>query len=192
VTAIYYVLRFAWTDYLARARIQFGFDVLLVTWLVWITGNANSPYAALYIVIISVASLFVGPRGAMITSIACRRVQRVRPGGSRCGSAGFSSEAVANTIRFVGLSDVSFLVVGLLAAKLAHRQTRSIFNSKQPRDRWRFALHERIVESIRSGVVYRSRGPHLYLQCRCRRDHRFGLPKFAVMTYQSFGDMKRR
>jgi hypothetical protein len=37
------------------------FDVLLVTWLVWITGNANSPYAALYIVIISVASLFVGP-----------------------------------------------------------------------------------------------------------------------------------
>ena len=43
--------------------------MLLVTWLVWITGAVHSPYAALYIVIISVASLFVGPRGAMITSI---------------------------------------------------------------------------------------------------------------------------
>src|SRR3989449_9068922 len=55
----------------------------------------------------------------------------------------------------MGLSDVSFLVVGLLAAKLAERQlradvqlaaaTRSLADLR--------ALHERIVESIRSGVV---------------------------------------
>jgi len=70
LTGVYYVARFAWKNYLAQARFQFFFDVLLVTWLVWITGNANSPYAGLYIVIISVASLFVGPRGAMIMSKA--------------------------------------------------------------------------------------------------------------------------
>ena len=35
------------------------------------------------------------------------------------------SKSIANAIQFVGLSDVSFLVVGLLAAKLADRQTRS-------------------------------------------------------------------
>ena len=45
------------------------FDVLLIIWLVWNTGYVNSPYAALYIVVISVASLFLGPRGALITSI---------------------------------------------------------------------------------------------------------------------------
>src|SRR5262245_66530980 len=71
LTGVYCVARLAWKNYLAQARIQFVFDVLLVTWLVWLTGNANSPYAALYIVIISVASFFVGPRAAMITSIGC-------------------------------------------------------------------------------------------------------------------------
>src|SRR5205807_4467847 len=66
-----------------------------------------------------------------------------------------SNEYLADAIQSMGLSDVSFLVVGLLAAKLAERQlradvqlaaaTRSLADLR--------ALHERIVESIRSGVV---------------------------------------
>src|SRR6266576_4468471 len=71
LTVIYSLARVLWKNYLVQAQIQFIFDVLLVTWLVWITGNANSAYAGLYIVIISVASLYVGPRGAIITSIGC-------------------------------------------------------------------------------------------------------------------------
>src|SRR6266851_4937588 len=68
---------------------------------------------------------------------------------------GVTGESIANAIQSMGLSDVSFLVVGLLAAKLAERQlrvdvqlaaaTRSLADLR--------ALHERIVESIRSGVV---------------------------------------
>jgi two-component system sensor histidine kinase PilS (NtrC family) len=68
---------------------------------------------------------------------------------------GISSESIANTIQFVGLSDVSFLVVGLLAAKLADRQTRSdvqLAAATRSLADLR-ALHERIVESIRSGVI---------------------------------------
>ena len=137
-----------------QARLQFFFDMLLVTWLVWMTGNAASPYAAIYIVIISVASLFLGPRDTMIASIGCAAAFNA------CAlfviyTPGASSETMGNIIQSVGLSDVSFLVVGLLAAKLAHRQTssdvqlaaatRSLADLR--------ALHERIVESIRSGVV---------------------------------------
>ena len=153
LTVLYCIGRVTWKDFLAQARLQFFFDVLLATWLVWITGIAASPYAALYIVIISVAGLFVGSRDTMIASIgsaaaftACALLASTR---------GESSEAMANTIQSVGLSDVSFLVVGLLAAKLAHRQTvsdvqlaaatRSLADLR--------ALHERIVESIRSGVI---------------------------------------
>lgn len=156
LTIAYSLARAVWRNYLAQARIQFVFDVLLVTWLVWITGNANSPYAALYIVIISVASLFVGPRGAMITSIgsvaafnACALLALSR------GESSFSSEAIANTIQLVGVSDISFLVVGLLAAKLAHRQTRSDLQLEAATRSLADlrALHERIVESIRSGVI---------------------------------------
>jgi two-component system sensor histidine kinase PilS (NtrC family) len=153
LTLAYCVARLAWKNYLAQARLQIFLDVLMVTWLVWISGNISSPYAALYIVIISVASLFLGRRGALITSIgsaaafnACTLFALNR---------GLGSETLANVAQTLGLSDISFLVVGLLAAKLAHSQTtshvelaaatRSLADLR--------ALHERIVESIRSGVI---------------------------------------
>src|SRR5947199_7491161 len=68
---------------------------------------------------------------------------------------GATSEVMANTIQLVGLSDISFLVVGLLAAKLAHGQTKSdvqLAAAMRSLTNLR-ALHERIVESIRSGVI---------------------------------------
>jgi two-component system sensor histidine kinase PilS (NtrC family) len=154
VTLVYSLTALVWKNYLAQARLQILLDVLLVTWLVWNSGNVNSPYAALYIVIISVASLFLGPRGALITSIGSAAAFNTCAlyAISRNGA---SSETLANTIQSVGLSDISFLVVGLLAAKLAHSQstsdvqlaaaTRSLADLR--------ALHERIVESIRSGVI---------------------------------------
>ncbi|MFN2576334.1 MAG: nitrogen regulation protein NR(II) [Pyrinomonadaceae bacterium] len=154
LTLVYCIARLAWKNFLAQARLQILFDVLLVTWLVWISGNFRSPYAALYIVIISVASFFLGPRGALITSVgsavtfnACVLYTMSHPGAN--------IETLATTIQTVGLADISFLVVGLLSAKLAHSQTtshvqlaaatRSLADLR--------ALHERIVESIRSGVI---------------------------------------
>ena len=160
LTIIYCVARLLWKNSLAQARFQFAADVLLVTWLVATTGSVSSPYAALYIVIISIASLFVGPRGAIITSIgsaaafnACAllTIGGIGPFAGR----GVTGESLANTIQHVGLSDVSFLVVGLLAAKLADRQTRSdvqLAAATRSLADLR-ALHERIVESIRSGVI---------------------------------------
>jgi two-component system sensor histidine kinase PilS (NtrC family) len=197
LTGAYYVARFAWGNYLAQARIQFFFDVLLVTWLVWITGNANSPYAALYIVIISVASLFVGQRGAMITSIGCVAAFNgcALLALSR-GTAGFSSEAIANTIQYVGLSDVSFLVVGLLAAKLAHRQTRSDLQLEAATRSLADlrALHERIVESIRSGVVTTDLEGRIYT-FNAAAEEITGYKPSEVRGHDVsifFGDMKRQ
>src|SRR6267378_2321028 len=56
---------------LFQARFQFVVDIFLVTWLVWITDVIHSPYIALYIVIIAASSLFLGPRDAIVTSVAC-------------------------------------------------------------------------------------------------------------------------
>jgi two-component system sensor histidine kinase PilS (NtrC family) len=66
-----------------------------------------------------------------------------------------TEESLANVLQAMGLADVSFLAVGLLAAKLAERRlhsdvqleaaTRSLADLR--------ALHERIVESIRSGLI---------------------------------------
>ncbi len=153
LTVLYGAARLLWNNFLSQARLQFFFDVLLVTWLVWITGIASSPYAALYIVIIAIAGLYVESRDTMIASVGSALAFTACA--SLASSRGVSSEVMANTIQAVGLSDISFLVVGLLAAKLAHRQTvsdvqlaaatRSLADLR--------ALHERIVESIRSGVV---------------------------------------
>ena len=169
LTVVYCAARLLWKNYLAQARVQFLADILLVTWLVWTTGNVSSPYAALYVVIISVASLFVGPRGAMITSIGSAAAFNVcallaLSGFGPFAVHGVNGESIANTIQYVGLSDVSFLVVGLLAAKLADRQTRSdvqLAAATRSLADLR-ALHERIVESIRSGVITTDLLGHIY------------------------------
>src|SRR5678815_5636918 len=56
---------------LLQARFQLTIDVLLVTWLVWNYNVVQSPYVALYIVIIAISSLFLGPREAVVTSVGC-------------------------------------------------------------------------------------------------------------------------
>ena len=159
LTIIYCAAHLLWKNLLAQAQVQFFFDVLLITWLVWTTGNIHSPYSALYIVVISMASLFIGPRGAMITSVgsaaAFNACVLVAINGAGPIAARATGESLANTIQSLGLSDVSFLIVGLLAAKLAERKlhsdvqlaaaARSLADLR--------ALHERIVESIRSGVI---------------------------------------
>jgi two-component system sensor histidine kinase PilS (NtrC family) len=143
-----------------QARIQFLLDVILVTWLVWATGDINSPYAAAYIIVISAASIYLGPRGALITSVGC---VAAFTGITLATSAGLvpayisprAETLTAKAIQAIGLNDIAFLVVGLLSARLAARQSHSdvqLIAATQTLASLR-ALHERIVESIRSGVI---------------------------------------
>ena len=145
---------------LMQARLQLAVDVGLVTWLVWNHDVIQSPYIALYIVIIAVSSVFLGPRGAIITSVGCAVAF------SACSLAltGVLGQAnpsrliggsLSQTVQWVGLFDIAFLVVGLLSARLAERQSRSDVRLRAARQSLATlrALHERIVASIRSGVV---------------------------------------
>ena len=142
------------------ARLQFVVDIFLVTWLVWVTDDVHSPYTALYIVIISLASSFLGPRDAMVTSVGCALAftgcaLAVIFGLGLRPTQVVVERSVSETIQSVGLFDLAFLVVGLLSAKLAERQSHSdvrLMAATQTLANLR-ALHERIVESIRSGVV---------------------------------------
>jgi two-component system sensor histidine kinase PilS (NtrC family) len=140
--------------------VQLTVDALLVTWLVWATGDINSPYAAAYILVISAASIFLGPRGALITSVGCvvafTVITLATAGGLIPPFTHDPDNALtAKAVQAIGINDVAFLVVGLLAARLAERQARSdvqLIEATQSLATLR-ALHERIVESIRSGVV---------------------------------------
>ena len=152
-TALYAAARLLSRNFVVQARTQLFFDVLLITWLVWMTDDLRSPYTALYILLISVAGFFVGPRGAMITSVgsaaaftSCAVIAFTGVGWHRALDA--APVSLATTVQLVGFSDVSFLIVGLLAARLAERQTRfdvQLAAATQSLANLR-ALHERIVE----------------------------------------------
>jgi two-component system, NtrC family, sensor histidine kinase PilS len=143
-----------------QAGAQLFVDVLLITWLVWITGDVYSPYVALYVISIAVASIFLGPRGALITSVGCVVAFTGLALSAVTGLVPHYTPApvlvpVYKAVETIGINDVAFLVVGLLAARLSERQTRSdvrLIAATQSLASLR-ALHERIVESIRSGVV---------------------------------------
>jgi two-component system sensor histidine kinase PilS (NtrC family) len=143
-----------------QASVQLFTDALIVTWLVWATGDVRSPFAALYIVIISVASIFLSARAALVASVGCAAIFT---GLSVCVLSRLipplvPAEPEISTLRLVqsiGLNDIAFFVVGLLAAQLAQRQSRydvQLSETTQTLASLR-ALHERIVESIRSGVI---------------------------------------
>src|SRR5882724_8895479 len=160
LTVVYYIAQRFSRRLLVQARLQFAVDVFLVTWLVWTSDVIHSPYTALYIVIISVASLFLGPRDAMVTSVGSTAAftgcaLAVINGLGNHPSAPILTSSLSQSIQAIGLFDVAFLVVGLLSARLAERQSRSdvrLIAATQSLANLR-ALHERIVESIRSGVV---------------------------------------
>ena len=152
-------LRFSRLAVSAQAGAQFALDALLITWLVLATGDLSSPYSALYIVAISVASIFLGARGSLLMSVGCAvcytATMLALATGWVGGARGLTPSSLAEAVETTGLNDVAFLVVGLLAARLAERQTRSEVEMREAASALASlrALHERIVESIRSGVI---------------------------------------
>src|SRR4029079_14942652 len=71
LTVLYALARTFSKALLLQARVQFLIDIILVTWLVWTTDVIHSPYIAIYIVVIAASSLFLGPRDAVVISLAC-------------------------------------------------------------------------------------------------------------------------
>jgi two-component system sensor histidine kinase PilS (NtrC family) len=143
----------------AQSCAQFFFDVVTVTWLVGAANDLHTPYVALYVVVISLASVYLGARGALVTAVGCAvcyTTLTLAPafGFARAGG-GIAAASAGELLTNVGLYDIAFLFVGLLAARLAERQARSdvqLVAATHALANLR-ALHERIVESIRSGVV---------------------------------------
>jgi two-component system, NtrC family, sensor histidine kinase PilS len=160
LTVLYALLRRFSRALVFQARFQFLIDIILVTWLVWTTDVIHSPYIALYIVVIAASSLFLSPRDAIVISLGCAvaftaSTLVVLNGSGRLPTQDLLDAGRAQTFQSIGLFDIAFLIVGLLSARLAERQSRSDVRLKAAAQSLATlrALHERIVESIRSGLV---------------------------------------
>jgi two-component system sensor histidine kinase PilS (NtrC family) len=155
LTTVYAVIFRLSQNTLLQARLQLAVDILIVTWLVWHSGVIQSPYIALYIVIIAISSLFFIARDAVVTSVVCAVAFTACAVSLMSHTPAAANDSLQQTVQAVGMFDVAFFVVGLLSARLAERQSRSdvrLLAATQSLASLR-ALHERIVESIRSGVV---------------------------------------
>ncbi len=153
--AYFFVMRLS-SNYTWQIRIQFALDAILTTWLVWRTGDLTSPYITLYIVVISVASIFMRGKWTLLMSVFCVLLFSalgIATSFSFIDSLGKLPDT-SRIIQIIGFHDVAFLVVGLLSARLAERYsaneklketTKTLANLR--------VLHERIVESIRSGLI---------------------------------------
>jgi len=156
LTAAYSIwFRFSRT-LLWQVRTQFFIDVLLITWLVWETGDLVSANITLYIILISVTGFYLGKNDAHFIAALCAlsfTALSVLTSWSLIYSAS-GDIASSKAVQIIAFNDVAFLLVGLLAARLADR--RKVGEALKQAEA-NFAnlnvLHERILASINSGLI---------------------------------------
>jgi two-component system, NtrC family, sensor histidine kinase PilS len=152
------LVRFAW--------IQIGIDFLLETILVARTGGIESPFAVLYVITVTVASLVFRRRvsllAASVAIISFGTVTNMQLYGlvEMWGWLPPARLSAPEVLQMFGVYSLAILVVGLLSGALAdqlHHADQSLREKEQGLSRLQ-AFHENIVQSISSGVFTTDEG----------------------------------
>ena len=156
LTIIYFFLLRLNSHLRVQVKIQFFLDAVLITWLIWRTGDLSSPYITLYIVLISVASIFLRPTSTLLGAVVCAAMFIALAFLSVSGvieSTGITPDP-GKAIQIVSFHVVALLLVGILASRLSDGRSsgRELEATAKSLANLRL-LHQRIVESIRSGLV---------------------------------------
>ncbi|MEQ1604647.1 MAG: ATP-binding protein [Pyrinomonadaceae bacterium] len=156
LTIVYFFLLRLSSALAWQIRAQFLLDALLITWLVWRTGDISSPYITLYIVLISVASFFLRSVSTLLMAAVCGSLFIALSilAVTSVIESNSAVQDIGKAVQIISFHVVAMLVVGLLASRLSdrHRSVDELEETAKNLANLR-ALHERIVESIRSGLV---------------------------------------
>lgn len=159
--AYLYVLRQS-TAYERQGQVQILIDILIVTGLVYLTGDIISPLSALYLISILVASSILKKRAvfaiASASALSYGAVsalvvdQVIPPGNLLLKHADLS---FATTISTVVLHMIGFFVVAALSCHLAARLQRSASDLESATRRLAnlTAYNDRVIDSISSGLI---------------------------------------
>ncbi|NJN68985.1 MAG: PAS domain S-box protein [Nitrospira sp.] len=146
------LVQFAWA--------QIVIDFLLETILIARTGGIESPFAVLYVISVTVASLVPRRRVGLLTASLCIILFGIVTNVQLYGLAEVwgwlphTRLSAAETLQAFGVYSLAFLVVGFLSGALADQLGQadiSLHEKEQGLTRLR-AFHENIVHSISSGV----------------------------------------
>src|SRR5215470_7810926 len=141
---------------------QLSLDVILVTWLVYSTGSVESPFLALYLVIIFAASSMFDRRQVFMLAgfaallYAANAVIRMTGAISWApGMASYEGEKLKTVQFMLALNIIAIIGVSVLSSHLADRLRRSEDElAIAARDLADYrAFNDRIIESMRSGLV---------------------------------------
>jgi two-component system sensor histidine kinase PilS (NtrC family) len=163
ITIVYALtLRYVKTPSALRqfASVQVGMDLLLETFLVARTGGIDSPFSALYVSTVALASLILRRRGGLVTAgvsaILFGTVTNLQLYGL-VASRGWlqpSRMTFEESIQALVLHGLALVLVGLLSGALAEqlqRADQSLIEKEQGLIRLQ-AFHENVVQSISSGL----------------------------------------
>lgn len=195
LTIVYFFLLRLSSALAWQIRAQFLLDALLITWLVWRTGDISSPYITLYIVLISVTSFFLRPLPTMLMSVTCALLfiaLSILAVLSVIESSGPVQE-FRKAVQIVSFHVIAMLVVGLLASRLSdrHRSVDELEETAKDLAKLR-VLHERIVESIRSGLITTDLDGNIFsFNAAAREITGYGPEEVrGTSIYQLFGDIR--
>ncbi|TAJ27599.1 MAG: PAS domain S-box protein [Nitrospirae bacterium] len=142
------------------ASFQLGTDLLLETALVGETGGVESPFSALYVITVALASLILRRRGGLVmTGVAVLLfglVAGIQWSGVLASGGWFPPGrlSMAETLHMFGLHGLALVMVGLLSGELAEQLRRtgqSLLEKERGLHRLQ-AFHQNVVQSISSGL----------------------------------------
>ena len=145
-----------------QGYIQFSLDICSVTWLVYNTGDVESPFLALYLVIIFAACALLGRTGVSLVGalagvlyvcVGVLTISGLQP--RAAGWSPYEGSELSWTQFMFSLNLVAIFAVAILSSQLAERIRRSETQlASATRDLADYRLfNDRIIESMRSGLV---------------------------------------
>lgn len=156
LTIVYLFLLRMGQNYQLQTRIQLFLDSLLITWLVWRTGDLTSPYIMLYLVLISVVGFFLTAKETILAAVWCVllfTVLSILTTVEMLHTFGTAPET-RRVVQIISFNDIAFLLVGLLASRLSDRLASGEKLRETTKTLAKLQVqHERIIESIRSGLI---------------------------------------
>ncbi|HVG22207.1 MAG TPA: ATP-binding protein [Blastocatellia bacterium] len=169
LSALYLAAMRSRVSHSALGYFQLSIDVFTVTWLVYRTGDVESPFLALYLVIIFAACALLGSRGvsllATLSGALYISISILTMSGMVHRAAGwlpYEPATLAWAQFMFSLNLIAIFAVAILSTQLAERIRRSETEvvtartelATATRDLADYRLfNDRIIESMRSGLV---------------------------------------
>ena len=137
------------------AHAQVCFDVILITGIIWITGDIASPFSVLYNLAVMNGAILLFYRGAFFTAACSSLSYSALLLWSRFLSSGQGTPLTWSTLIPIVLSISSFFVIAWLSGFLANKlsETEQLLKEKQIDYQELDAFKDALLQGIGSGVA---------------------------------------